>query len=40
MRVAPIRDALRRGEVDPGGQWLELGSGTGVGFWAVFNRQS
>lgn len=31
VRVAPLRDALRRGELDPGGCWLELGSGTGVG---------
>ncbi len=31
VRVAPLRDALRRGQLDPGGCWLELGSGTGVG---------
>ena len=31
VRVAPLRDALRRGGLDPGGCWLELGSGTGVG---------
>ena len=31
VRTAPLRDALRRGDLDPNGCWLELGSGTGVG---------
>ena len=31
VRTAPLRDALRRGGLDPAGRWLELGSGTGVG---------
>lgn len=30
-KAAPIRDALTRGEVEMGGRWLELGSGTGAG---------
>lgn len=30
-KAAPIRDALRRGGVEPRGRWLELGSGTGAG---------
>lgn len=30
-RQAPIVDALDRGQVEPRGQWVELGSGTGSG---------
>ena len=30
-RLAPIADALARGQLDLDGRWLELGSGTGVG---------
>lgn len=30
-RKAPIRDALRRGDVPVDGAWIELGSGTGAG---------
>lgn len=30
-RSAPVRDALRRGEVSTAGSWVELGSGTGAG---------
>ncbi len=31
VRVAPVIDALDRGDVPIGGRWLELGSGTGAG---------
>lgn len=31
VRTAPIRDALRRGGLNLGGRWLELGAGTGAG---------
>lgn len=31
VRLAPVRDGLRRGDVDLGGRWLELGSGSGAG---------
>ena len=30
-KAAPVRDALRRGNVPTDGAWLELGSGTGAG---------
>jgi SAM-dependent methyltransferase len=30
-KAAPVRDALDRGDVPLGGDWLELGSGTGAG---------
>lgn len=31
VRLAPVRDGLRRGGFDLAGRWLELGSGTGSG---------
>ncbi len=31
VRLAPVRDGLLRGDVERGGRWLELGSGTGNG---------
>ena len=31
VRVAPVTDAVRRGDLNFGGQWLELGAGTGAG---------
>lgn len=31
LKIAPILDALERGEVPLAGRWLELGSGTGAG---------
>lgn len=31
VRVAPVSDAVRRGELDLDGRWLELGAGTGAG---------
>jgi len=34
-RAAPVRDALRRGEVGFDGRWAELGSGTGAGTTVV-----
>ena len=38
-RVAAIDDALDRGGAAPGGRWLELGSGTGIGT-AVARRRT
>ncbi len=31
VRVAPVSDAIRRGELQLEGRWLELGAGTGAG---------
>ncbi len=31
VKAAPVRDALRRGDLQLDGRWLELGSGTGAG---------
>ncbi len=31
VRVAPVSDAIRRGSLELGGRWLELGAGTGAG---------
>lgn len=31
VKAAPVEDALDRGDVPLGGQWLEVGSGTGAG---------
>ena len=31
VKAAPVEDALDRGDVPLGGDWLEVGSGTGAG---------
>ncbi len=38
LKVAPIIDALDRGDVANGGRWLELGSGTGAGTGVLVER--
>lgn len=38
LKLAPIADALERGQVPLGGRWLELGSGTGAGTAALRDR--
>lgn len=35
VKLAPVVDGLTRGEVNLGGRWLELGSGTGAGTIAL-----
>ncbi len=38
VKAAPVLDALARGDVGRGGDWIELGSGTGAGTRLVHDR--